>query len=72
MNDDPLILSPERLGFAILGINRSVLVTLDLGQWAQFVGRPVAIQMTPTEARQIARVLKRKADEAEAAPIPTP
>ena len=64
-DDDWLILTPQELGFAVGNPDRGVLVTLNLGQWSQYVGRPVAIRMTPTEARKIAQTLARKADEAE-------
>jgi ethanolamine utilization microcompartment shell protein EutS len=72
MADDWLILTPDNLGFAIINPDRDVLVTLDMGHWAEFVERPVAIRMTPTEARTIAAMLARKADEAEAKTTPNP
>jgi ethanolamine utilization microcompartment shell protein EutS len=66
MADAPLILTPKELGFSIVNPDRDVLVHLDFGQWEQYVGRPIAIRMTPLEARRIAQTLARKADEAEA------
>lgn len=65
-DSDLLILTPSNLGFGIDNPSRDLLVRLDFGQWEQYVGRPIAIRMTPTEARRIAQTLARKADEAEA------
>ena len=67
-DDDWLILTPDQMGFGVLNPARDVLVSLDLGAWTQFVGRKIAIRMTPSEARMLAEKLARKAAEAETKP----
>ena len=62
--DDVLILTPDRLALAIAP-DRSVMVMVDLGASAQFVGRPLGLSMSPNEARAFAHALTKKADEAE-------
>lgn len=65
-DDDPLVLTPENLGVAVMNPERDVIVTVDLGRWQEFVGRPLVLRMTPAETRRFAEALSRKADEAEA------
>jgi hypothetical protein len=62
---DWLILSGERVRFAI-SPEAEVLMRLDMGPAQEFLPHPVAIRMTPAEARDIARRLTKTADEAEA------
>lgn len=65
-NADWLILTPQNLGFAVYGPTRDVLVTIDPGAWGQYLPRPVALRLSATEARALAEMLRKKADEAEA------
>jgi hypothetical protein len=67
MSDNgPLVLTAKGLGITILNPDRDVIVTVDLGPWAEFVGRPVVFRLTSDEARQFAQGLRSKANEAEA------
>lgn len=61
-----LVITPEGIGFSI-GPDREIFLTLvGLAEAAGLTpGTDVAIRMTSTEARRMADVLKRKADEAE-------
>jgi ethanolamine utilization microcompartment shell protein EutS len=62
-----LILTPPQIGYSIVNPDRDVLLHLDLDrEETGLIGVEVVIRMTPTEARQVARGLLRKADEAEA------
>lgn len=64
-----LIINPERLLLAI-GPERQVFVQLQYphDQTGLAPGVELAIQMTPAQAREIAKKLLRKADEAESSP----
>jgi hypothetical protein len=64
--EDWLILRPQGTTFAVIKPD-IVLMRFDLGPQTEFVEHPIAIQMTPTEARQIAQILIAKAQEAESA-----
>jgi hypothetical protein len=74
MEDEPpkvekwLTITPQDIAVGVLKPGRSVAIQLrihpDHLHLAPAVG--VALRMTPTQARQIAKKLARKADEAEA------
>lgn len=63
--DGPLVLTADHLALSILNPDRDVAVHVELGAWRQYVARPLVLRMSPTEARQFAAALLRKADEAE-------
>jgi hypothetical protein len=62
-----LYLSPEKLAF-IVTPHRTIGMRLDYppGELGLAPGIRLAMEMSPTEARNVAGVLLRKADEAEA------
>jgi hypothetical protein len=66
-----LVLNPERLLLAV-GPGGDVFVQLQYphGETGLAPGIELAIQMTPAQAREIAKKLSRKADEAEASRRP--
>jgi hypothetical protein len=63
-----LIITPQQLAISILVPGRDVAIHLQIDHEATgFVeGMELAIRMTPTEARQLARLLDKTADKAEA------
>jgi|HubBroStandDraft_1064217.scaffolds.fasta_scaffold472059_2 hypothetical protein len=61
-----LVITPNNLGFSVLNPDRDVGLHLDLDPEHTGLLIDVVIRMTPTEARQTAQTLIRKADEAEA------
>jgi len=62
-----LVVTPQQIAVAIINPDRDVAIHLDLDQeQTGLLGIEVMVRMTPTEARQIAQALVRKADEAEA------
>jgi hypothetical protein len=62
-----LMITPKQVGVQADQTNRSVVMGLDVSdpQLGLAPGLSVGLRMSPTEARQIAEVLLRKADEAE-------
>jgi hypothetical protein len=64
--DRLLVMSPERLTFAT-SLGGNVLVNIDHAHDLGLApGIHLAMELSPNEARSIARTLLRKADEAEA------
>lgn len=61
---DWLILSADDIRFATTP-EAEVLMRLDMGPAQQFLPHPVAVRLTPRQARYIAQQLTSKADEAE-------
>jgi ethanolamine utilization microcompartment shell protein EutS len=62
-----LVITPKDIGLTVINPDRDVAIHLDLDdEQAGLLGIDVMIRVSPTEARQIARALTRKADEAEA------
>jgi hypothetical protein len=62
-----LVITRENIGVAVIDPERAVAIHLDLDRKETgLLGIEVMIRMSATEARRIAQVLIRKADEAEA------
>jgi hypothetical protein len=61
-----LVITPNNLGFSVVTPDRDVCLHLDLDPAHTGLLIDVVIRMTPTEARQTAQTLLRKAAEAEA------
>jgi hypothetical protein len=65
-HDRLLVMSPERLTFAT-SVDGKVLVNIDHAHDLGLApGIHLAMELSPNEARSVARALLRKADEAEA------
>ena len=61
-----LVLTADQMAISLLPAQGRILLQLDVRQWEQFLEHELAISLVPSEARQIARLLTKKADEAEA------
>ena len=62
-----LIIAPDKLVLTTVGLGRDIVIDLMLTPYEMsLVGIPLAVKMSPTSARQFAKALVAKADEAEA------
>jgi hypothetical protein len=65
-----LTIAPDKLVLTIVDPARDIVIDLMLTPYeASLVGIPLAVRMSPASARQFAKALVAKADEAEAGAV---